>query len=65
VAAYLQNDSRFVGADLTVDVDIKNYPGAFIISDVVSTGLRDSVDTPLPRITPARLRVGLDFRSKV
>ncbi|MBA3600101.1 MAG: TonB-dependent receptor [Acidobacteria bacterium] len=64
VAAYLQNDSRFVGADVTVDVDINNYLGAFFIGDVVSARLRDSFDTPLPRITPARARFGVDFRYK-
>ena len=64
VAAYLQNDSRFIGADVTVDVDINNYLGAFFIGDVVSARLRDEFDTPLPRITPARLRTGIDFRYK-
>ncbi|HXG83165.1 MAG TPA: TonB-dependent receptor [Pyrinomonadaceae bacterium] len=64
VSAYLQDEARFVGADVTVDVDINDYLGAFFIGDVVSARLRDSVDTPLPRITPARARVGLDFRYK-
>lgn len=64
VAAYLQDKARFVGADITVDADINSYLGAFFIGDVVSARLRDSLDTPLPRITPARIRVGLDFRYK-
>ncbi|MDQ3321829.1 MAG: TonB-dependent receptor [Acidobacteriota bacterium] len=64
VSAYLQDKARFVGADVTVDVDINNYLGAFFIGDVVSARLRDSIDTPLPRITPARARVGIDFRYK-
>ena len=64
VGAYLQNDSRFVGADVTVDVDINKYLGAFFIGDVVSARLRDAVNTPLPRITPARARFGVDFRYK-
>jgi iron complex outermembrane receptor protein len=64
VAAYLQDDSRFVGADISVDVDLNNYWGAFFVADVVSARLRDGFDTPLPRITPARLRIGLDFRYK-
>ncbi len=64
VAAYLQNNSRFIGADVTVDVDINNYLGAFFIGDVVSARLRDEFDTPLPRITPARVRAGIDFRYK-
>lgn len=64
VAAYLQDKARFMGADVTVDVDITNNLGAFFIGDVVSARLRDSLETPLPRITPARLRAGLDFRYK-
>jgi iron complex outermembrane receptor protein len=64
VSAYLQDKARFVGADITVDVDINNYLGAFFIGDVVSARLRDTIDTPLPRITPARARFGLDFRYK-
>jgi iron complex outermembrane receptor protein len=64
VSAYLQDKARFMGADLTVDVDITNNLGAFVIGDVVSARLRDSLETPLPRITPARLRAGLDFRYK-
>lgn len=64
VADYMQNDSRFVGADVSVDVDVNKYLGAFFIGDVVSARLRDSLETPLPRITPARLRIGLDFRYK-
>ncbi len=53
-----------MGADVTVDVDITNNVGAFFIGDVVSARLRDSLKTPLPRITPARIRAGLDFRYK-
>jgi len=61
IGNYLQNDSRFIGADLSVDVDINRYLGAFLNGDIVSARLRDS-NLPLPRITPARLRTGLDFR---
>ena len=64
VAAYQQNDSRFLGADVTVDVDVNKYLGAFFVADAVSARLRDNFNTPLPRITPARLRLGLDFRYK-
>ncbi len=63
VANYLQADSRFTGADLTVDVDINKYVNAFFIGDVVRAELRET-NVPLPRITPARARVGLDFRYK-
>ncbi|MCY7375036.1 MAG: TonB-dependent receptor, partial [Pyrinomonadaceae bacterium] len=63
VGAYLHEDSRFTGADLTVDVDINKYVNAFFIGDIVRAELRDT-GVPLPRITPARARVGLDFRYK-
>ncbi len=61
VADYLQADSRFTGGDLTVDFDINKYVNAFFIGDVVRAELRDG-GIPLPRITPARARIGLDFR---
>ena len=61
-ANYLQADSRFVGADVSIDADINKYVGTYFIGDVVSARLRDSFDTPLPRITPARVRFGIDFR---
>lgn len=63
VADYLQNNSRYVGADLMVDFDINKYLSAYFNGDIVSAKLRD-VDLYLPRITPARARVGLDFRYK-
>lgn len=59
----VQENARFVGADLTVDVDINKYLGAFINGDVVRAELRET-GLPLPRITPARARIGLDFRYK-
>jgi len=63
IGAYVQDDARFVGADVTVDVDIHKYFGIFFGGDVVRSELRDS-DLPLPRITPARGRIGVDFRYK-
>jgi len=63
IGSYLQDNARFTGADISVDADIKNWLGAFVIADVVKAKLR-SGNIPLPRITPARLRVGLDFRYK-
>lgn len=63
VAFYTQNDSRFVGADVSLEVDINRYFGAFFVGDVVSARLRDP-DISLPRITPARARVGADLRYK-
>ena len=63
IADYRQDNSRFIGADVTVDVDINRYLNAFFIADVVKAELRNS-NLPLPRITPARARIGLDFRYK-
>ena len=63
VAAFQQNDSRFIGADLTIDTDFTRYLGAFVNADIVNARLKE-IDVPLPRITPARVRAGLDFRYK-
>lgn len=63
VADYFQNDSRFTGFDFTADFDITKYFGAFVNADIVRARLKGS-DIALPRITPARLRAGLDFRYK-
>lgn len=64
IGNYLQDKSRFIGADISVEGDINKYLGAYFIGDVVSARLRDSAATPLPRITPARARFGVDFRWK-
>lgn len=65
IAAYFQNNARFVGADVTADFDIHKYFGAFVIADFVDAKLRTTNGNPsLPRITPARLRIGGDFRYK-
>lgn len=61
IGNYVQSDARFTGADATVDVDINKYVAAFFVGDIVRARLSDS-DASLPRITPARARVGLDFR---
>jgi len=63
VGDFLQNPARFIGADLSADVDIKDWLGAFFIADVVKAELKET-GIPLPRITPARARLGLDFRYK-
>lgn len=63
VGAFFQNDSRFTGFDLTADFDITNYLGAFVSADIVSARLKN-LDTAVPRIPPARLRLGIDARYK-
>lgn len=61
VGNYLQNDSRYIGADASLEVDINRHFGAFFVGDIVNAKLKNS-DLPLPRITPARARVGINFR---
>ncbi len=61
IGAYLQSDARFTGADLSVDGDITNWLGAYFNADIVKAELKQG-SVPLPRITPARGRFGLDFR---
>lgn len=63
IGNFVQGDSTFTGADASLDADIKDWLGIFAIGDVVHAELRDG-GIPLPRITPPRLRVGLDFRYK-
>ncbi len=63
ISLYTQGDSRFFGADATLEVDINKYFGAFFVGDLVNAKLKDG-DIPLPRISPARARIGLDFRYK-
>ncbi len=63
VSRFTQEDSRFFGADATLEVDINKYFGAFFVGDVVSAKLKNG-GIPLPRISPARARFGLDFRYK-
>ncbi len=63
IGRFQQTDARFKGADLTVDADLKSWLGAFLNADIVKAQLQ-STSTPLPRITPARVRFGLDFRYK-
>jgi iron complex outermembrane receptor protein len=61
VARYEQSDARYLGAELAADVTLHKYLGAFVSLDMVRAQLVDE-DLNLPRIPPARARVGLDFR---
>ncbi|HVF46062.1 MAG TPA: TonB-dependent receptor [Pyrinomonadaceae bacterium] len=63
IGAYRQSNARFIGADITVDGDFRSWLGAFFVADIVKATLREA-DIPLPRITPARVRAGLDLRYK-
>ena len=59
-AFYLQDDSRFVGTELSLDVKVHKYFNVFTGLDYVSAELTNG--RPLPRIPPLRGRIGLDFR---
>jgi iron complex outermembrane receptor protein len=66
VANYLQDDSRFIGTELEVDVRLHPKVWLNLGLDYVDAELIDSSGalpsgTPLPRIPPLRGRVGLDF----
>ncbi|HKX84635.1 MAG TPA: TonB-dependent receptor [Pyrinomonadaceae bacterium] len=63
VGRYEQEKARYIGAEITADVTLNNYLGAFAGLDVVRAKLTD-LDINVPRIPPARARVGLDFRFK-
>lgn len=61
VARFEQEDASFVGGELSAEATFNRYLGGFLSFDVVRAKLvNESVD--LPRIPPAKLRMGLDFR---
>lgn len=61
VARYEQADASYFGAELGADATFNKYLGGFLSLDYVRAKLVD-LYTNLPRIPPARARVGLDFR---
>jgi len=61
VARYEQANASYFGAELGADATFNKYLGGFLSLDYVRAKLVD-LDTDLPRIPPARARVGLDFR---
>lgn len=61
VARYEQEDAEYVGVELNADVRFNSYLGGFVGFDYVRAKLAD-IDTNIPRIPPARARVGLDMR---
>lgn len=63
VGLYSQDNARYVGAEFNADVKINDYVGTFASFDVVRATLPD-LDVNLPRIPPARGRIGLDLRYK-
>jgi iron complex outermembrane receptor protein len=63
VANYTQGNSQYLGAEINFDASINQYFGVFFNGDVVRAKLVDS-DVNLPRIPPARMKVGMDFKFK-
>jgi iron complex outermembrane recepter protein len=63
IARYSQENARFFGADASLDFDINRYVGAFVVGDLVNAKLKAG-DVPIPRISPARLRIGADLNYK-
>ncbi|GAB4239146.1 MAG: TonB-dependent receptor [Acidobacteriota bacterium] len=59
---YRQGDSRYLGAEAKVDVALHENIWWNLGADLVDAELRPS-GTSLPRIPPARIKTGLDFRS--
>ncbi len=59
IANYLQGNSRFWGTELSGDVTATPFLNVIAGFDYVNAQLADG--RPLPRISPARGRIGLDF----
>ena len=63
VARYEQADASYTGAELNAEATFTKNVGGFISLDFVRARLVDD-DVNLPRIPPARARIGLDLRFK-
>ncbi len=63
VGLYSQADASYFGAELFAETTFNKYLGGFLSLDMVRAKLVDD-DVNLPRIPPARARVGLDLRYK-
>lgn len=60
VAKYAQSDARYLGAEFTSEAIINDNVTAIFGGDLVHANLTNNEN--LPRITPARLKTGLDLR---
>ncbi len=63
ISQFTQENARFFGADASLDFNITKHVGAFVVGDLVNAKLKSS-GIPLPRISPARLRIGADLHYK-
>jgi len=61
VARYEQGNASYFGAELSGEATFNQYVGGFLSLDYVRAKLVDE-RTDLPRIPPARARIGLDLR---
>lgn len=61
VARYEQANASYFGAELSAEANFNKYLGAFVNLDMVRAKLINE-DIDLPRIPPARARVGLDLK---
>ncbi len=61
VANYSQGSSEYLGAEVNFEASLNKYFGVFFNADVVRAKLTDS-NFNLPRIPPARMKVGLDLK---
>lgn len=61
-AKYLQSNARYVGTELSADITANKYLNVITAFDYVNAELADG--RPLPRISPARGRIGLDLHYK-
>lgn len=61
VANYDQANARYYGAELSGEFTFNNYVTGLVSLDTVRAELSD-LELNLPRIPPARARLGLDFR---
>jgi iron complex outermembrane receptor protein len=59
VADYLQANARYIGTELSADLTVNKYVNVLTAFDYVNAELADG--RPLPRISPARGRVGMDI----
>jgi iron complex outermembrane receptor protein len=60
VARYAQANTRYMGAEARLDTVVHSNVTLNLGADLVDAQLRDT-HVPLPRIPPARGRIGLDF----
>jgi len=61
IARYLQDDSRFTGTELSLDLAVHKHLNILAGLDYVNAQLKTG--QPLPRIAPLRARFGLDIHA--